>query len=295
MKLSAHHSTHITKLLLIGDSGSGKTGALASLAKAGYSLRIMDYDNGSDILYNLLKDDQEAMDRVYVEPLQDRFKAAGGKVTPIEASAWTKSVHLLSEWKGPDYNLGPITSWTDKDILVIDSATMQGRAAMRFILSMNGRLMQQPFLSDWNLAGELVLNMLGMLYSPEVKCNVIVLSHLVTVGEDISVSDPNIPGKIIKQTRPGSERTYPSALGRSVPQQIGRYFNACLLARSVPMGTGVRRMIFTDSQGIIELKNSAPRSVKKTYPIETGLAEYFAAVRTAATGDVPITKENENA
>ena len=35
----------VTKLLLIGDSGTGKTGALAPLIKKGYRVRILDMDN----------------------------------------------------------------------------------------------------------------------------------------------------------------------------------------------------------------------------------------------------------
>ena len=48
--LSAHQSNDYVKLLLCGDSGSGKSGALASLVGAGYKLRILDMDNGLDSL-----------------------------------------------------------------------------------------------------------------------------------------------------------------------------------------------------------------------------------------------------
>ena len=34
----------VTKMLLIGDSGSGKTGATYSLLRAGYNLRFLDFD-----------------------------------------------------------------------------------------------------------------------------------------------------------------------------------------------------------------------------------------------------------
>jgi hypothetical protein len=50
-----HQSHRTTKLLNLGDAGSGKTGALASLAKAGQRLIILDFDNGLDILIGLLK------------------------------------------------------------------------------------------------------------------------------------------------------------------------------------------------------------------------------------------------
>ena len=45
-----HRASEVTKLLLVGDSGSGKTSSLASLANAGYNLRILDFDDGLAIL-----------------------------------------------------------------------------------------------------------------------------------------------------------------------------------------------------------------------------------------------------
>jgi len=60
--ISQHKSTSVTKLLLVGDSGSGKTSALASLANAGKKLRILDYDDGLDILSEYLT--PEAVSRV---------------------------------------------------------------------------------------------------------------------------------------------------------------------------------------------------------------------------------------
>ena len=44
-----HISTQRAKLMIVGDSGSGKTASLASLANAGYNVRILDFDDGLDI------------------------------------------------------------------------------------------------------------------------------------------------------------------------------------------------------------------------------------------------------
>jgi hypothetical protein len=53
--LDKHQSSEFTKLLLEGDSGSGKTGSLASLVAAGFKLRVLDMDNGLDSLANAVK------------------------------------------------------------------------------------------------------------------------------------------------------------------------------------------------------------------------------------------------
>ena len=39
--LSESTASHFVKLMYIGDSGTGKTGSLASLAAAGYKLRLV--------------------------------------------------------------------------------------------------------------------------------------------------------------------------------------------------------------------------------------------------------------
>ena len=59
--LGQHQSSDIVKMLFIGPSGAGKTGALASLASAGYNLRILDMDNGLDVLANVLNDPKKPL------------------------------------------------------------------------------------------------------------------------------------------------------------------------------------------------------------------------------------------
>jgi hypothetical protein len=39
--------------------------------------------------------------------------------------------------------------------------------------------------------------------------------------------------------------------------------------------------IITESDGVVELKTAIPGKVKRTYPIQTGLADYFKVARGA--------------
>ena len=69
------------KMLLIGDTGSGKTGALASLAKAGYKLHILDFDNGVPVIASYLNEAE--LKTVEVEVLTDKMKVLpNGQVIP---------------------------------------------------------------------------------------------------------------------------------------------------------------------------------------------------------------------
>lgn len=265
----SHHASTTTKMLFIGDSGSGKTGALASLAKAGYNIRIMDLDNGLDVLKNLVRDPSgpygpQAASRIDYETLTDPMKNLGGRLVPQKATVWSRAVSLLQKWG----DLGPITSWGPQDILVIDSLTMLAQAALNFILSMNAHLgIGRVEQSEWYQGQQLIEGLLQMLYDEGVKCNVIVNCHVVYIGEEN-----------------GPQRGYPASLGRALSPKIGRYFNTMLMARTIGSGSATKRKIVTNSTPLVELKTSAPLNVKPEYPLETGLAEFFLAVRGEAPG-----------
>jgi hypothetical protein len=266
-KLSDHTSSRTTKLLFCGDSGSGKTGALASLAKAGYNLRIVDLDSGLDVLSNLLRDSnspygREALDRVSFETITDTMRVSGSKLIPKSATVWQRAVKLIEHWKTESEDFGPLVSWTSQDVLVIDSLTMLSNAALNFVLSMNARLGQQPHQSDWYGGQQLVESLLQLLYDDNVKCNVIVISHIAYIGEEN-----------------GPVHGYPASLGKALSPKIGRYFNTMLLAKTQGSGANLKRKILTTSTALVELKNTAPLKVKPDYPLESGLADYFRDVR----------------
>jgi hypothetical protein len=261
--LAQHQSSATTKLLLIGDSGGGKTGSLASLALAGYNLRVLDFDNGLDVLSNILSSNKDALERVQYITVTDPMKNVGGKLVPVKATVWTRAMSLLNNWIDGETKLGPVSSWGTNDILVIDSLSMLANAALSHILALNGRLGQQPFQSDWMQGQALLRGLLEMLYDEGIKCNIIVCCHIVFIGEEN-----------------GPQRGYPASLGKALSPQIGRYFNTALMVRSVGQGANIKRKILTNTSGVVELKNTAPLKVAAEYPIETGLADYFKAVRT---------------
>lgn len=261
-KLSNHQSSITTKMLNLGDPGSGKTGALASLAEAGYNLRIIDLDNGLDILKNLLAAKPEAEARVEFETITDKMRSVGGKLMPAKATVWTRAVGLLQDWKTDSANFGAVSTWGTKDILVIDSLTHLANAAMNFQLQMNARLGQAPQQQDWYQAQQLLLGLIQTLYDEGVKCNVIINCHVVFIGEE-----------------GGPQRGYPATLGKALSPQIGSYFNSIVMSKTTGTGANEKHRILTRSNGGIELKTSAPGRVKGEYGIETGLAEYFRDVR----------------
>jgi len=277
--LSDHHSSDTTKLLLVGDSGSGKTGALASLAKAGYNLRILDLDNGLDILKNLLTTSggpygEDAAARVHFKTLTEPMRAIAGKLSPVKATVWTEMTKMLTEWKDGETSLGPVTSWGPKDILVIDSLSTAAKAAYNHHRALNGRLAAVEEGNEWRrdmgASQSYVESLLQLLFDQAVSCNVIVIAHVTYV-------DDQGTGLVAGDNRP--QTGYPAALGKALSPKIPRYFNTVLMAKTVGTGSATKHKIFTKSQGIVSLKSSAPLKVKDSYELATGLAEYFEAVR----------------
>lgn len=277
--IANHQSAQTTKLLFIGDSGRGKTGALASLACAGYKLRIIDTDNGLDVLKSYLthpdsiyvKKNPRCAENVHYVTLTNPRKNMGGRLVPTGATVWPRLVQLLTNWEDGEHRFGPVASWGTDTILCLDSLTTTSSAALDFVLSMNGRLGQRPQLQDWGAGQDLVEDLVETFYDDGVKCNIIVNCHITYIGEE-----------------GGMLQGYPNTLGKALPPKIGRYFNTALLARSVGTGPTAKRTIVTNTSGLIGLKNTAPMVVKPEYSLEWGLAEYFAAVRGTPAVVAPI-------
>lgn len=294
--IAQHQSAKTTKLLLIGDSGSGKTGSLCSLARAGYKVHVLDLDNGLDIVKNLLTAENtpypgaaanfdyitltEPMIRRQVPAVNINAPPARGDVSAPtlipQPKVWVEISKVLQDWKDGDKSLGPVTSWTEQDVLVIDSLSRASTAAMNFQRGLSGRLTIPPWQSDYHLAQGYVESLLQMLYDTSVQCNVIVIAHVTYIGEET-----------------GPLKGYPETLGKALPPKVGRYFNSCLMARSVGQGTNIKRKILTNTSGIVELKNTNPLEVKPEYDLDTGLAEYFRDIRKpigTAASVVPLAK-----
>lgn len=257
-KLSEHQSGKYTKLLYIGDSGTGKTGSLASLVPD-YDLRILDLDNGLDILKAYVKrDNPDRLDSIDYETIRDKYKASPVQGAVIsKPTAFVDSAKLMTQWTD-----GTTPSeWGEKTIFVLDSLTTLGNAALAWATGLN------PSAKDgrqWYGAGQQgVENILGMLTSEDFHANVIIISH-------VSYSEMQ-----------GNNKGYPSALGSALGPKIGKYFNTVVLAESSGSGMNAKRTIRVVPTDLIDLKTAAPFAfTERSLPLETGMATLFAALRS---------------
>ena len=249
----------VTKMLLIGDSSSGKTGALASLVGAGYELFILDYDCKVEkgFLPHAMQRDNLDFSKVHYEALRDEMKATPTGFIPAGTpKAHMQGTKLMETWTD---GTKP-KDWGPKKILVIDSLTFLSDAAFNYVQAMN------PGCKDprqWYAAAQrMVEDTISYVTGASFNTNVIIISHVSWVE------------------RPdGTMKGYPSSVGKALGPTIPAYFDTLALAEVTGTGANTKRIIRTASSGLIDLKNPASFRMQPSLPLESGLATFFETLR----------------
>lgn len=260
--LADHPSAEFTKLLLIGDSKAGKTGSLVSLVSAGYKLRILDLDNLLDPLkYFILRDCPDKIANVEYRSLRDKQKATAlGPVIDGKPKAYVEAIKMLDRWKYDDVDLGPPADWGPDCILVIDSLSRFCDAAydFRLPLAVVGRSGEIDLRAVYGDAQDAVENNIALLTSESFRTNVIVIAHV----QYIELPD-------------GKTKGFPQGVGQKLSPKIPQYFPSVVLYTN----KGGKRTLQTNSTPLIDLANPKPFAMAASYPIETGLAQFFGVLR----------------
>lgn len=275
--LSSHQSNEFTKLLMIGDAKSGKTGSLVSLVKAGYKLRILDLDNLLDILKELiLKECPDKIGNVEFRTLRDKRKATQtGPEIDGTPKAYVQAIKMLDNWKyttetGEEIDLGKPCEWGPDCVLVVDSLSRLCDAAFDFRIpltptSESGKYDGRMVYGD---AQDAIENNIANLTSSNFKTNVIVIAHVLYMKQ------PD-----------GTDKGFPQGVGQKLSPKIPQYFPNVILCTKTDKGSRVLR---TNSTPLIDLATSAPFAVSPSYDSETGLAEIFAALRPKQAKEEPL-------
>lgn len=260
--LSDHQSNNLTKLLLIGDAKTGKTGSLVSLVKAGYKLRILDFDNLLDSLkYQVIRECPEMLANVEFRTLRDKYTA--GPVGPTldgKPSAFVNANKMLNHWKYDETDLGVPAEWGPECILVVDSLSRLCDAAYNFHEVMAGA--KSDGRSVYLSAQDGVEMMLANLTSEDFQTNVIVIAH------------------IVYQDQPdGTKKGFPQGVGQKLSPKIPGYFPSVVLYTN----KNGKRTIRTNASPLVDLANPKPFEMAAELPIETGLATFFETLRGPTT------------
>lgn len=266
--LDQHQSNDFVKLLLLGDAKAGKTGSLVSLVRAGYKLRILDMDNLLDVLKHFIMEQCPLqIANVEYRTLRDKRKTtAEGPVIDGQPKAYINAVKMLDLWKytddkGNEVDLGKPCDWGPDCILVLDSLSRLCDAAYdwRVPLTVKNDKGQYDGRATYGDAQDAVENNLALLTGDNFRTNVIVIAH----GSYMELPD-------------GTKKIFPQAVGQKLSPKIPQYFPSYVRYKNL----GGKRTIQLESDGMIDLANPKPFAFAgKTLPIETGLADFFAALR----------------
>lgn len=244
------------RILLCGESASGKTGALAQLANAGYRILIHDFDQNTRVIGSYLRDN--AAD-VYVSTYAaakitgtNLFAGSGGagKQALDEMRRFCK---MLEHWKVVDgEDLGPCTSWTAKDVVVVDSGTFLGELLL--LAAGEDPEAKRDGRTLYNVAGKYYGAILDHLTSNKMGASVIVLTHIMQTG------DTDDQGKII-----GKARDVPVGVGVKFSKKMQAYFSDIWHLEVDRAGNRTFKTAATDKAS---LRTSAPTTIKAAEPYD---------------------------
>lgn len=257
----------------MGDSGTGKTGSLVSLVQAGYKLRILDFDSGLHVLGLMVrKHCPDLLDNIHYRTLDDKFKVGPGGTT-IQPYAWIEACKMINNWKykekdGTEVDLGHPWEWGPEYILVIDSLTFMADAAYNWADAMNPSVKDKRQI--YGEAQGALEHMLAQLKADTFCTNIIVIAHI----------------KYIDQGE--GPKGFPTAVGSALSPNIPKYFNSVLRAQTK---MGGKRTIQTVSSALVDLKN--PAAFSEELPLETGMAQFFAALKGQPWQTKTISKETK--
>lgn len=250
--MAEHESNSLVKIMIAADSGSGKTGSLAALVDAGFNLRFLDFDNGLSVLKGYVKDKSKLKGVFYVDKLSDQLKLVGGRVGIQKAPAFQRAMDALdkggAEFWGTD-EIGPVSTWTARDILILDSLTMAGRTSLQMVMQANAAGFKSPEIQHYGTAMDNIEKWVQMLMADATPCNVIINTHITGVD--------------------GDARLYPDALGSKLPPKIGKHVDNLLGLRV----KGGNRVFLSKADGLLALKSAVP--LPETIPIENGWVTIF--------------------
>ena len=270
------------RMLIVGYPGAGKTGALASLANAGYKLRVIDFDGNYLPLLKFTK--PEALENIDIQTFEDKLRS-GAKFIETEGlpQAFVNALKAMDRWKytdpdGTEVDLGRSKDWGCDTIVVVDGMTGMGSASFRRVQNMLNKTPLNTTQQVWGIAMAEQDAFIEKLTAATNHFHVIVLSHLKMISPKTAPTDadPEVKELARQQIDLVPTRLFPTALGHQLPQTIGGHFPTLVLIEPEYKGTSVKRVIRTVPRPELDLK--LPADLPDKLDISDGLAKIFAAL-----------------
>lgn len=237
------------RLLEVGFPKSGKTGSLACLLDAGYTLRYLNFDNNVQPLlaYTTAEGQKrlsvvDCLDEYWFNPATNRLEPKGSPLSTVTA------MKALNDW--PDGSKA--ADWGPEDILVVDSGSVMAESAMKRNMGLNGRLMGKPQFADFTAAHDAITGL--CLHTKRLlKCHFIMITHLTLIGPDLSVPDFDndaLAEKVVERKLEGSEnvpwKLAPKTVGRAL-HDLAKHFSGVVYATA---RGPARRLLLRPADGV---------------------------------------------
>jgi hypothetical protein len=237
------------RILICGEPASGKTGALAQLANAGYRLMIHDFDSNSRVIGSYLKPNAADIfitNYAVAKITNTNLFAGTGTATKQAVDSMRLFCKMLERWKTSTEDLGPVESLTPRDVIVIDSGTFLGELLL--LAAHEDPETKRDLRSLYGVAGRYFGAILDHLTGPKVAASVIVLTHLMQTG------DKDDQGKII-----GKARDIPVGIGEKFSKKMPTFFTDIW---HLEVGRDGKRSFKTAATDKASLRTSAPHLIK---------------------------------
>ena len=277
------------RLLLVGNSGTGKTGALLSLLK-NYTLRICDFDDSSILRLNTPKELRPKLERKIFKDTINHSAVQGHYISG--KTAITRMSEALDKWD----EAGPVKKWSDDTILVIDSLSLLCLAMVREFKQINKIPLDNPVETrQYGSIQQMIMGFLDALHAdtgerPDgtLGPHLIVISHLDYRDFEQGTYSP--VGMMEQGEKPGQinpsridVKGVPTTFGAKLGPQVGRYFDFMLktdIATVKHSDLKARQVIRTAPDATIDVKCPILDLKKKgELPLETGLDTVFTEWR----------------
>lgn len=288
------------RILFMGLPKSGKTASLASLANAGWKIRVLDFDGNVDPLVNFTK--PSARSNIEVVDCLDKVSLVdvGGGSIPSDgvpkmraSRGWSAMAKALNKWPFDDSFCG---DWDpEKVILLIDSATTLALSKVHAIQLANNKDGKRRNFSDYELTQTSIEGLIQALKA-DVKCPVFLTAHLQLVGPDLDVADDieneGLKARILEEKLKGASKQPwalgPITLGKAQVRTLAAHFSGTALMEALP---AAGRQIRLKPMDGLALGMPIP-GLKDSYPIETGWAAIMDAWRQNLSNpaEIPVKK-----
>jgi len=248
-------------ILLLGESGSGKTYSLRTLIDAGVELFVIQTEPGGTVLEDLPKETYHSR---YIAPATASWTAMADSATKLN----TLSMGALAKMDGINKReyaqfveiittlgnftcdrcgktFGDVSTWGPERALVIDSLSGLNIMAMDLVVGSK----PTKSMADWGMAMDNLGRLINKLVT-DTKCHFILTAHMEPERDEVT-------GRVVNM---------PSTLGRKLAPLLPRFFDNVI--NTVREGSSFKWSTAT--------ANAALKA--RDLPIDDNLAPSFAAI-----------------